>query len=87
VRALDRPDRKLVEVLLAADALRRAGARSVALVAPYLPYLRQDAVSRRLARAGVARLVSCDGLAHPSNAIPIAPLVAAHLRGRLRVPD
>jgi len=44
VRALHDPNRKLVEVLLAADALRRAGARRVTLVAPYLPYMRQDAV-------------------------------------------
>ncbi len=43
-RALDRPDDKLVPLLLAADALRRAGARRVVLVAPYMPYLRQDAV-------------------------------------------
>lgn len=44
VRSLPDPNAKLVEVLLAADALRRAGARRVTLVAPYLPYLRQDAV-------------------------------------------
>jgi ribose-phosphate pyrophosphokinase len=44
VRSLRDPNAKLVEVLLAADALRRAGARRVTLVAPYLPYLRQDAL-------------------------------------------
>ena len=44
VRALDHPNEKLVEVLLAADALRRGGARRVTLVAPYLPYMRQDRV-------------------------------------------
>lgn len=44
VRSLDAPDPKLVETLLAADALRRAGARRVTLTAPYLPYMRQDAV-------------------------------------------
>jgi ribose-phosphate pyrophosphokinase len=43
-RALDRPDGKLMPLLLAADALRRAGAGRVVLVAPYMPYLRQDAV-------------------------------------------
>ena len=43
-RALDRPDDKLMPLLLAADALRRAGAGRVVLVAPYMPYLRQDAV-------------------------------------------
>jgi len=46
VRALHDPNAKLVEVLLAGDALRRAGARRVTLVAPYLPYMRQDAVFR-----------------------------------------
>jgi ribose-phosphate pyrophosphokinase len=43
-RSLDRPDAKLMPLLLAADALRRGGAERVVLVAPYLPYLRQDAV-------------------------------------------
>jgi ribose-phosphate pyrophosphokinase len=43
-RSLHHPDDKLLEVLLAADALRRGGAREVVLVAPYLPYLRQDRV-------------------------------------------
>jgi ribose-phosphate pyrophosphokinase len=46
VRSLHDPDAKLVPVLLAADALRRAGARQVSLVAPYLPYMRQDRVFR-----------------------------------------
>jgi len=44
VRSLYDPDAKLVQTVLAADALRRAGARRVTLVAPYLPYMRQDAV-------------------------------------------
>ncbi len=43
-RALDRPDAKLFPLALAADALRRRGATRVVLVAPYLPYMRQDAV-------------------------------------------
>jgi ribose-phosphate pyrophosphokinase len=46
VRSLDDPNRKLVETVLAADALRRAGARRVTLIAPYLPYMRQDALFR-----------------------------------------
>lgn len=46
VRGLHDPNAKLLEVLLAADALRRAGARGLCLVAPYLPYMRQDRVFR-----------------------------------------
>ena len=43
-RSLDRPDGKLMALLLAADALRRAGAQRMVLVAPYMAYLRQDAI-------------------------------------------
>ncbi len=42
LRSLHDPNAKLVETALAADALRRAGAARVTLVAPYLPYMRQD---------------------------------------------
>jgi ribose-phosphate pyrophosphokinase len=41
-RTLADPDGRLVELLLAADALRDRGARRLTLVAPYLPYMRQD---------------------------------------------
>jgi len=40
--SLNSPNAKLVEVLLAASALRNMGARHVVLVAPYLGYMRQD---------------------------------------------
>jgi ribose-phosphate pyrophosphokinase len=46
VRSLDHPNPKLVEVLFAADALRRRGVREILLVAPYLGYMRQDRVFR-----------------------------------------
>ncbi len=41
-RSLDHPNAKLVEILLAASALRDGGAERVMLVAPYLAYMRQD---------------------------------------------
>lgn len=41
-RSLDNPNAKLIELLLAASALRDGGARQVILVAPYLAYMRQD---------------------------------------------
>jgi ribose-phosphate pyrophosphokinase len=42
VRSLHDPNPKLFELLLAASALRDGGADAVTLVAPYLPYMRQD---------------------------------------------
>lgn len=60
-RSLDHPNEKLVELLLAASALRGNGARHVTLVAPYLGYMRQDiafqpgqAVSQRVIGALLA---------------------------------
>lgn len=41
-RSLDRPNQKLVELMLAADGLRRRGVQRLSLVAPYLGYMRQD---------------------------------------------
>lgn len=41
-RSLDDPNAKLIELLLAAAALRDNGADRVILVAPYLAYMRQD---------------------------------------------
>jgi ribose-phosphate pyrophosphokinase len=66
-RSLDRPDPKLMPLLLTADALRRAGADRVTLIAPYLCYLRQDAVFRpgeALSREVACRLLAAafDGL-------------------------
>jgi len=40
--ALDQPNEKLVELLLVARSAREAGAGELALVAPYLCYMRQD---------------------------------------------
>lgn len=41
-RSLDRPNDKLVELLLAAAGARALGAESITMVAPYLCYMRQD---------------------------------------------
>jgi ribose-phosphate pyrophosphokinase len=54
-RSLNHPNDKLIELLLAAETARAAGARQLTLVAPYLCYMRQDmafhpgeAVSQRI---------------------------------------
>lgn len=41
-RSLDKPNEKLVELLLAARTARALGATHLTLVAPYLAYMRQD---------------------------------------------
>jgi ribose-phosphate pyrophosphokinase len=46
LRSLPDPNGRILELLFAADALRRRGARRLTLVAPYLAYMRQDAVFR-----------------------------------------
>lgn len=59
-RSLHQPNKKLVELLLAADAWRRNGAESLILVAPYLPYMRQDTTFRTgepVSQRVVARLL------------------------------
>jgi len=62
-RSLDRPNNKLVELLLTADTARTNGVRRLDLVAPYLCYMRQDcafhpgeAVSQRIIGRWLASL-------------------------------
>jgi ribose-phosphate pyrophosphokinase len=58
---LDRPDEKLLPLLLLAATARELGAAEVGLVAPYLPYLRQDRRFRpgeALSAVHFARLLS-----------------------------
>jgi len=62
-RSLDRPNDKLVELLLAAHTAREYGAERLTLVAPYLCYMRQDmafqpgeAVSQRIIGALLAEV-------------------------------
>jgi len=66
-RSLDHPNVKLMELLLAASALRQNGAGRVILVAPYLPYMRQDTAFRpgeAVSQKVIGRLMAChfDGL-------------------------
>ncbi len=65
--ALDHPNAKLIELYLAACVARELGARSVGLVLPYLPYMRQDirfAPGEGITSVHAARLLSlcCDWL-------------------------
>jgi ribose-phosphate pyrophosphokinase len=69
-RSLDHPNEKLVDLLLAADAARRAGARRLFLVAPYFCYLRQDAVF---------------GPGQPLSRDVIAPMIGARFDGVITV--
>ncbi len=46
-RSLHAPNEKLVELMLAVSALRAHGAEEVILIAPYLPYMRQDGAFNR----------------------------------------
>jgi ribose-phosphate pyrophosphokinase len=45
-QTLDRPNQKLVELMLCAATAREMGAKSIILVAPYLCYMRQDKAFR-----------------------------------------
>jgi ribose-phosphate pyrophosphokinase len=73
--SLDHPNDKLIAILLAAEALRRGGARRLVLLAPYLCYMRQDAAFHpgeaisqraigRLLAATVDRVITVDAHLH-----------------------
>lgn len=75
VADLARPNPKVLPMLLLADTLRAQGAAAVTLIAPYLPYMRQDrafnvgeSVSSRhfaaLLSAHVDRLITVDAHLH-----------------------
>lgn len=77
---LDQPNDKLVALVLAAEALRRAGARRLVLLAPYLCYMRQDtafhegeAISQkaigRLIAGTVDRVITVDAHLHRTTDI------------------
>jgi ribose-phosphate pyrophosphokinase len=88
--SLDHPDTKLIQVLLAASALRDGGADRVILIAPYLCYMRQDrafepgeAVSQRL----IGDLVSAhfDGLVTVDAHLHRTPTLGAVVPGIVAV--
>ncbi|MFI4933579.1 MAG: ribose-phosphate diphosphokinase [Caulobacterales bacterium] len=86
-RSLDRPNEKLVDLLLAADALRRAGAPRLILVAPYFCYLRQDQVfapGEPLSRDVIAPLVGArfDGVVTVQAHLHRTPDLARALQTR-----
>lgn len=63
-RSLDRPDPKLIELLLSCQAARNLAVQRISLIAPYLCYMRQDtafhpgeAVSQRIIGGFLAGLV------------------------------
>ena len=59
-RSLDRPNDKLVELVLAAEAWRRLGVRRLVLAAPYLAYMRQDRAftpGQAISQRAVAKLL------------------------------
>jgi len=58
---LDQPNDKLIAILFAAEALRRAGAKRLVLLAPYLCYMRQDAAfgeGEAISQKAVGRLIA-----------------------------
>lgn len=85
-RSLDRPNDKLIELLLCAKTARELGAERITLVAPYLCYMRQDianhpgeAVSQRIVGQLLADLfddvITVDPhlhrISHLNQAIPL----------------
>lgn len=63
-RSLDRPNDKLIELLLTIEQSRQLGAQRILLVAPYLAYMRQDmafhpgeVVSQRIVGPFLARML------------------------------
>ena len=90
-RSLNQPNEKLVELGLAASTARELGARKVALVAPYLCYMRQDkafhpgeAISQRIVGNLLATwfdaVITVDPHLHRvhrlADAIPVAQALA-----------
>jgi len=87
--SLDRPNEKLIALTLAAEALRRGGAKRIVLLAPYLCYMRQDtafhegeAISQKAIGALIAgcvdRVITVDAHLHRTADIAaVFPGIAA----------
>jgi ribose-phosphate pyrophosphokinase len=63
-QSLDRPNNKLIELMLAVQTMRESGVKRISLVAPYLCYMRQDkafhpgeAISQKIVGRFLAGLV------------------------------
>jgi ribose-phosphate pyrophosphokinase len=59
-RSLNQPNEKLIELVLAAEAWRRRGARHLVLAAPYFCYMRQDAAfstNEPISQRAIARML------------------------------
>jgi len=65
-------------LIAALRRLREVGARSIDVGIVHALF--DGAVTRRLRAAGAGRIVSTDSVRHPSNAAPLAPLLASALR-------
>lgn len=61
-----------------ARQLKREGAGTIHCLVTHALFA--DEVTRALHQAGIDKIWSCDSIAHPSNAIALAPLLASGLR-------
>jgi len=57
-----------------AEQIRRAGASNIEAIAVHALSSEQDIA--KIKKAGVARVTSCDGVLHSTNAVSLAPLLA-----------
>lgn len=79
---LDRPDEKTLALIFAASTAKSLGARSVGLVAPYLPYMRQDT------RFNPGESVTSEHFAHVlSNEVDWLVTMDPHLHRRRSLSD